>query len=109
MAAKKHAKPLTGSLFIDAALAPTEPAPPMVVAGAIPEAEDAREASRLRVVPPVEELPEEDVIIESTSDGRYVVSLLRHHGTTCAAVVYTRAQLGMLMRRIPPALEMGGG
>lgn len=52
--------------------------------------------------------PEEDqVIVEPLEDGRFIVSLLRHHGTTVARVIYTRAQLEMLIRRIPAALGVG--
>lgn len=114
MAAKKRAKtlssskPTTGSLFDDAALAPTEPAPALPMAGGVmAEAEDARERPKLRMVDPLPDIPEEDVIVEPNGDGRFVVSLLRHYGTTAAAVVYTRKQLEMLQRRIGPALEVG--
>lgn len=109
MAARKKAKTLSssGSLFTDAALTPTEPAPPIVPAGgAIPETTDAPEVPRMRLVEPLKPVSEEEVIIEAREDGRFVVSLLRDHGSTVAAVLYTRSQLLMLLRRIPPALEM---
>lgn len=61
---------------------------------------------RLTVVPPPPETPEEDVLVESVGNGLFVVSTLRHHGTTVAAVRYTRAQLEMLLRRIPAALAI---
>lgn len=114
MAAKKRAKtlssskPTTGSLFDEAALAPTEPAPPIAAAGgSMAEPEDVRERPKLRMVDPLPDIPEEDVIVEATSDGRFVVSLLRHYGTTAAAVVYTRKQLEMLISRSTAALEVG--
>jgi len=84
-----------------------EQATTAALGGVIAEAEDARETPKLRVVPPPVEMPEEDVIIEPNGDGRFVVSLLRDHGTTVAAVLYTRKQLEMLLRRIVPALEVG--
>ncbi len=61
----------------------------------------------LCIVPPPVETPESDVVIEATGDGHFMVALLRHHGTTVAAVKYTRGQLEMLLRRIPAALEVG--
>ena len=98
MAARKKSSS-TGDLFATASSAPE----PVKVIGS---GEDVSDAPKLRVVPLPEATPEEDVVIEPTSDGRFIVSLLRHHGTTAAAVVYTRAQLLMLLRRIEPALEM---
>lgn len=47
------------------------------------------------------------VLVEPQADGQFVVSRLRHGGTTSAAVVHTRAELEELLRRIPPALEVG--
>lgn len=82
--------------------APTLPSPPVSTV-----IDDIVEAPKLRIVPPPAPVPECEVIIEQQSDGRYVVSLLRDHGTTVAAVVYTRGQLEMLQRRIPAALEVG--
>lgn len=81
--------------------APTLPSPPILFPDAVAE------TPKLRVVPPPAAVPECEVIIEQQADGRYVVSLLRDHGTTSAAVIYTRAQLEMLQRRIPAALEVG--
>jgi hypothetical protein len=48
---------------------------------------------------------EEQVIVEPCIDGRFVVSLLRHHGTSIAAVKYSKAQLQMLIERAREALE----
>jgi hypothetical protein len=67
----------------------------------------APEKPRLRVVPPPAPVPESEVIVEQTSDGRFEVSLLRNHGTTVAAVFYTRAQLEQLIARAGAALEVG--
>lgn len=111
---KKRAKPLSassstssGSLFGESVLSPTPASSraPTIDASAPLDDGDMKEAPRLRIIPRVE--PEEDVVIERTGDGRYAVSLVRHHGTTCATVMYTRGQLGMLLRRIPAALEVG--
>lgn len=110
MAARKKAEVLSSSasLFDEKVLATAEPIPVVAAAGgAIPESEDAREVPRMRLVAPLTPIPEEEVIVEAVSGGRFVVSLLRHHGTTAAAVIYTRPQLEMLLRRIPPALEAG--
>jgi hypothetical protein len=63
-------------------------------------------APKLRIVPSPK-TPESDVIVEALDDGRFVVSLLRDHGTTIASVRYTRAQLEMLVRRGGAALEVG--
>lgn len=62
---------------------------------------------RLTIVATAPETPEEEVLVEPMGDGRFIVSTLRDHGTTVAAVRYTRAQLEMLLRRIPAALEVG--
>lgn len=64
---------------------------------------------KLRLVPKPEEplVPEEDVVVEIQDDGRYAVSLIRHHGGSVACVLYTRGQLEMLLARIPAALEVG--
>lgn len=78
--------------------------PPAAVAAPVVNEAPAR---ALHIVPPLAPIPEEEVIVEATEDGRFVVSLLRHYGTTAAAVVYTRPQLEMLARRIPPALGVG--
>jgi hypothetical protein len=110
MAARKK-KPETVSLF--GATAPIETAPVggerLVMPPPAPAEESKEEVERpkLRVVPPPATVPESEVIVEPLGDGRFVVSLLRHHGTTVAAVRYTRAQLEMLLRRIPAALEVG--
>lgn len=48
---------------------------------------------------------EEDIVIDRRSDGRFVVAILRHQGTTVAAVVYTRSQLELLRQRISQTLE----
>lgn len=63
----------------------------------------------LTIVPPAPETPqpEDDVYVEPLADGRFVVALSTHQGTSTRAVVYTRAQLEMLLRRIPAALEVG--
>lgn len=71
-----------------------------------PDIEAVQSERKLRIVPKRED-PEEDVIIEPTDDGRFLVHVLRNQGTTCAAVFYTRYQLQLFLRRIPPALEVG--
>jgi len=106
MASRKKTQPSTGSLFGERELTPVARAP-ITVEPESSEEDDLPQRPHLRVVPPSEETPSEDVVIEPTADGRYVVSLLRHHGTTVASVRYTRAQLELLLRRIPPALELG--
>lgn len=83
--------------------APTMPAPAEVAA----PPPDAAERPKLRVVPPPAPLPESEVIVEQLADGRFEVSLLRDHGTTCAAVFYTRSQLEQLIARAQAALEIG--
>lgn len=60
---------------------------------------------RFEIVPA--DLPEEDVLVEPFGDGRFMVTTLRRRGTTSCAVLYTRAQLEMLLRRVPAALEVG--
>lgn len=89
----------------------SEPPPPVVVveppAPIVAPVVNEAPPRALHIVPPLAPIPEEDVIVEATEDGRFVVSLLRHYGTTAAAVVYTRPQLEMLARRIPPALGVG--
>lgn len=101
------AAPAAPSIMGPPPTAPAAPAPVSAPAPPEPARETIVEAPRLRVVPPVATTPEEEVLVEPNGDGRFVVSLLRHHGTTCAAVLYTRPQLEMLMRRIPAALEVG--
>lgn len=68
---------------------------------------DLDERPKLRVVPPPASIPEEDVVVEPLGEGRYLVAIHRHYGTTAASVVYTRKQLEMLIRRAPAALEVG--
>lgn len=82
---------------------PPEQAPEYVVPHTTPVVSERT----FRVVPPAAPEPESDVIVEPISDGRFVVSLLRDHGTTVAAVRYTRSQLEMFIRRATAALEVG--
>lgn len=114
MATRKRTPQGTGSLF--ASMPPAKPLPkPEAMHGYadqfggedFPSDTSVVEERKLRIVPPPATTPESEVIIEPTGDGRYVVSLLRDHGTTVACVKYTRAQLEMLLRRIPAALEVG--
>ncbi len=60
--------------------------------------------TKLRLVPSPKAL-EADVIVEKVSDDVYEVSSLRAHGTTVAAVFYTREQLELLIKRARAALE----
>lgn len=46
----------------------------------------------------------DDVVITHEADGRYLVALLRHGGSSRAAVYYSRAQLELLSRRVSAAL-----
>lgn len=62
------------------------------------------ETPRLRLVDPPAPIP--SIIVEVVGD-RYEVSRLRDNGTTVACVMYTRAELEELARRIQAALEMG--
>jgi hypothetical protein len=48
----------------------------------------------------------EEVTVEPEGE-RFLVSLLRHDGTTRVHVYCSRRQLEMLLRRIPAALEVG--
>lgn len=65
---------------------------------------DAPPAPKLRLV---HSQPDEDVSIETTDDGRFWISQVRDNGGTRAAVLFTRKQLELLLRRIPAALAMG--
>lgn len=49
----------------------------------------------------------EGVTVEATNRGDFVVSRLRHGGTTACAVHYTRTELEQLRHRIDTALEVG--
>lgn len=104
MAARKRPEGQS-SLFVAPAVPAVTATLPTPIAP--PEATPVVAERIVRLVPPPEPVPECDVIIEALDDGRYIVSLLRDHGTTVAAVTYTRAQLKMLLRRIPAALEIG--
>lgn len=64
------------------------------------------ERPKLRLVAPPTKLPESEIIVEKVGDV-YEVSLLRDHGTTVAAVFYTRKQLEQLIARAQGALEIG--
>ena len=85
-------------------------APPAVVAdapvkaSALPVVVDAER--KLVPVHLTQSGPDEDVIVEPVSHGRFLVSTLRARGTTVAAVYYSRKQLEMLLARIPSALEI---
>jgi hypothetical protein len=98
MAARKKPADTTGSLFI--VPPPVEPSAPKYDSPVVAE-------RTLRVVPPPAAVPENDVAVEPTNDGRFVVTFLRHHGTTFSSTTCTREMLELLLRRIPAALEVG--
>lgn len=62
------------------------------------------ERPKLRLIPSPKTL-EADVIVEKVDDSVFEISLLREHGTTVAAVFYTREQLELLIKRAKAALE----
>lgn len=93
---------------------PSMVAPPSVPAPEIrgemvevPMPETVIEERKLRLVPPPDRGPEEEVSVEPLDDGRFVVAITRNHGGTVAAVLYSRRQLEMLLARIPAALKVG--
>jgi hypothetical protein len=92
------------ALFVVAATEPAKEYVAPVTSADEPHITPIVSERRFELVPPP---PEEDVTIEPMNDGRFVVAVLRHYGGSVCAVIYTRAQLEMLLRRIPPALEVG--
>lgn len=96
-ARKKSAESMT--LFVAPAPMPASaPQPPSTPRSSSPEPPKLRLAfSR----------PDNDVTIEPAEQGGFWVSRTRADGTTSATVHYTRAELEMLLRRIPAALEVG--
>ena len=60
--------------------------------------------AHLRLVPSPKAL-EADIIVEKVDENIFEVSSLRAHGTTVAAVFYTREQLELLIKRAKAALE----
>lgn len=104
MSSRKKPPASQGSLSLDG----PKPAPvttPTSVQFLVPDATPVVAERKLRLV---HSRAKNDVTIEPTDDGRFVVARTRDYGTTVAAVVYTRDELEILLRRIPAALAMGG-
>lgn len=113
MATRKKAPPSPAqpsfsfpSLIITPEMAPVVTAPTLETVATMSDEEIFVAERKLRLVPPLDRGPEEDVIVEPDGN-RFAVSIVRHHGSTVATVLYTRRQLEMLQARIPAALEVG--